>query len=263
MAADDRRLAVVTGGSGGIGSATCRLFVARGWDVAVLDQPASSVAGEELAAELGGDTRALFVPVDVGSPAGIAAAFAAVRAWRPACLDAFVSMAALFTYGEVQDVSVDAWDAVLSVNVRGTALCCAEAVRDMRAAAAAGRCGGAIVLVSSITATLAFPAFVPYSATKAALLQMTRDIALDNGRFGIRVNCCAPGPIFTQGGTVAHAAREGRDVSALAAELARDVSLRRMGTPDECARAIYFLCSEDAAYVTGTTLHVDGGFCRK
>jgi NAD(P)-dependent dehydrogenase (short-subunit alcohol dehydrogenase family) len=99
--------------------------------------------------------------------------------------------------------------------------------------------------------------------TKAALLQMTRDIALYNGRFGIHVNCCAPGPIFTQGGTVAHAAREGRDGSVLVAELAHDVSLRRMGTPDECARAIYLLCSEDAAYVTGTTLHVDGGFCRK
>ena len=92
---------------------------------------------------------------------------------------------------------------------------------------------------------------------------MVRDMALDNGKHGIRVNCCAPGPIFTAGGTVAHAEREGRPVQELADELARDVSLRRMGTADECARAIYFLASEDAAYVTGTTLHVDGGFCRK
>ena len=253
----DRRVVAVTGGAGGIGSATCRVFASRGWDVCIFDQPGVEAAGAALAAELGGSARALWVPCDVGSAESIACAFAALASWRPT-LDALVSMAALFTYGEVQNVSAAAWDDVLRVNVRGTALCCAEAVRRMRA-----RCSGAIVLVSSITASTAFPAFVPYSATKAALLQMARDMALDNGVFGVRVNCCAPGPIFTAGGTVAHAEREGRPVQELADELAQDVSLRRMGTAEECARAIYFLCSEDAAYVTGTTLHVDGGFCRK
>jgi len=253
-----RRVVAITGGAGGIGSATARVFASRGWDVAVLDQPLAEAAGAALAAELGGDSRAQWVPCDVGSADAVSAAFARVAAWRPGALDALVSMAALFTYGEVHTVPASAWDDVLRVNVRGTALCCAEAVRRMRA-----RRSGAIVVVGSITGSTAFPAFVPYSATKAALPQMARDMALDNGAFGIRVNCCAPGPIFTTGGTVAHAEREGRPVQELADELARDVALRRMGTADECARAIYFLCSEDAAYVTGTTLHVDGGFCRK
>jgi len=254
-----RRVVAITGGAGGIGEATCRLFAARGWDVCILDQPGAAGAGSALEASLGGAARALWQACDVSSPASIAAAFRALSAWRPAGLDALVSMAALFTYGEVHEVGADAWDAVFAVNVRGAALCVAEAVRAMRARGA----GGAVVLVSSITANTAFPAFVPYSATKAALQQMTRDMALDNGKHGIRVNCCAPGPIFTAGGTVAHAEREGRPVQELADELARDVALRRMGTPDECARAIYFLASEDAAYVTGTVLHCDGGFFRK
>jgi len=104
---------------------------------------------------------------------------------------------------------------------------------------------------------------VPYSATKAALQQMTRDIALDNGPFGVRVNCSAPGPIFTLGGTVAHAKQQGQDLEQLCADLAADVALRRMGTIRDMARAVAFLASDDAAYVTGTTLHVDGGFFRK
>ena len=239
-----RRVVVVTGGAGGIGSATCRLFATRGWAVAILDQPSCAATGNAIAAELNAQNpgSAMFAAVDVGSPSSISSSFASVLAWSGGRLDSLVSMAALFTYGEVHEVPAEAWDAVLGVNVRGSALCCAEAIRAMRVRGH----GGAIVLVSSITATMAFPAFVPYSATKAALLQMARDMALDNGRFGIRVNCCAPGPIFTEGGTVAHAAREGRPVEIIAKELSNDVALRRMGTPDECARAIYFLCSEDA-----------------
>ena len=150
------------------------------------------------------------------------------------------------------------WARALSVNVVGTASCVKAVVPGMR------RKGkGAIVLTSSITGTLAFPAFVPYSATKAAIIQMTRDIALDNGRHGLRVNCIAPGPIFTLGGTVAHAKMTGQDLSALCGDLAADVALKRMGEVAEVASAYAFLGSDDSSYVTGTTLQVDGGFFRK
>jgi len=242
------------GGAGGIGSACSALFSARGWRVAILDQPAS--AGAALAAQLGPSCR--FHPIDVASEGSIQAAFAATLAWTGGRLDALVVMSASFQYGEVHLVSPDEWARVAAVNIAGPALCMREAIPVMRA-----RGSGSIVLTSSITANLAFPAFVPYSSTKAALQQMVRDVALDNGRFGIRCNCVAPGPIFTQGGTVAHAKKMGQPVEELCAELARDVSLRRMGTPEECARAVYFLASDEAAYVTGTTLHVDGGFTRK
>jgi len=242
------------GGAGGIGSACSALFSARGWRVSILDLPAS--AGAALAAQLG--PLSYFHPIDVASETSVRAAFAATLAWSGGQLDALVVMSASFQYGEVHLVSADEWARVSAINIAGPALCMREAIPVMRS-----RGGGSIVLTSSITANMAFPAFVPYSCTKAALQQMVRDVALDNGRFGIRCNCVAPGPIFTQGGTVAHAERTAQPVEELCAELARDVALRRMGTPDECARAVFFLAGSEAAYVTGTTLHVDGGFARK
>lgn len=242
------------GGAGGIGSACTRLFAARGWRVAILDLPSSG--GRALASELG--ACAAFFEIDVSSEDSIKSAFAAALAHFSGRLDSLVVMSASFQYGEVHHVTAAEWAAVCAVNVAGPALCIKEVIPVFRAVR-----GGSIVLTSSITANLAFPSFVPYSATKAALQQMVRDVSLDNGSFGIRANCVAPGPIFTQGGTVAHAARMGQPVEELCDELARDVALRRMGTVEECAKAVYFLASEEAAYVTGTTLHVDGGFTRK
>ena len=146
---------------------------------------------------------------------------------------------------------------MLAVNVKGTALAVRAALGPMRAARA-----GAIVLVSSITGSTAFPAFVPYSATKAAIKQMARDMALDNGVFGVRVNVVSYGPILTEGGTVAHAAREGRPLAELCEELSSAVALRRMGTVDEAARVVAFLASDEAAYITGADVPCDGGFSR-
>ena len=247
-------VAIVTGGAGGIGAATVRLLAARGLRVGILD--VAEADGAALAAELG-EARAAFFRCDVSSEADVAAAFAGVAARWGARVDVLVTMAALFIYGRADTASSSDWDRVCAVTIKGTALCCRAALPLMRAARR-----GAIVLVSSITGTIAFPSFVPYSATKAALIQMARDMALDNGAHGIRVNCAAFGPILTEGGTVAHAKKIGQPLDELCAELARDVSLRRMGTVEEAARAVAFLASEEASYVTGTSLAIDGGFCR-
>jgi NAD(P)-dependent dehydrogenase (short-subunit alcohol dehydrogenase family) len=246
------------GGAGGIGSACTRLFHARGWRVCILDLATSS--GPALCAELcaAAPASALFHAVDVSMEASIAAAAAAAHAFSGGRCDALVVMSASFQYGEVHEVTEAQWEAVCATNLKGPALCIKAVLGGMRAARA-----GAIVLTSSITANTAFPAFVPYSATKAALQQMVRDVALDNGKFGVRCNCVAPGPIFTQGGTVAHAEKMGQPLEELCGQLAADVALRRMGTAEECAKAVYFLASSESAYITGTTLHVDGGFFRK
>lgn len=252
---------MVTGGAGGIGAAVARLFVGRGLRVAVLD--VASAAGGALVAELNtgtgadGPPRAAFFRCDVSSEADVAAAFAGAAALWGARVDVLVSMAAVFEYDTVEKATAAQWDRVCAINIKGTALVCRAAMPAMRAARR-----GSIVLTSSITGELAFPSFVPYSASKAALRQMTRDIALDSGVFGVRVNCVAPGPILTDGGTVAHAAREGRSLQSVCDELAADVNLRRMGTVDEVARAVAFLASDEASYITGAVLNVDGGFAR-
>jgi NAD(P)-dependent dehydrogenase (short-subunit alcohol dehydrogenase family) len=246
-------VAIVTGGANGIGAATVRLLCGRGLRVAILDVDAR--AGVALAAELA--PGAAFFECDVSSEESVEAAFAGAAASLGPRVDVLVTMAALFVYGRVENVQPADWDRVLAVNVKGTALCMAAALRRMRPARK-----GAIVLVSSITGHTAFPAFVPYSATKAALVQMARDTALDNGIYGVRVNVVSYGPILTDGGTVAHAAREGRPLADLCDELSRAVALRRMGTVDEAARVVAFLASDEAAFVTGADVPCDGGFCR-
>ena len=262
------KFCAVTGGAGGIGEGCARQFAAEGGRVAVLDILREQ--GERLAAELNAAARlpagappvAVFVECDIGNeeavPAALERARRALGGTPGGAWDVLVCMAANFVYKEVHEATHKDWDRALSVNVRGTATTIKAVIPGMRAA---GK--GAVVLTSSITGNTAFPGFVPYSATKAALQQMTRDIALDNGSYGIRVNCAAPGPIFTLGGTVAHARQQGQDVAELCAGLSADVALRRMGTIREMAQAVAFLASEDAGYISGTTVHVDGGFFRK
>jgi meso-butanediol dehydrogenase/(S,S)-butanediol dehydrogenase/diacetyl reductase len=249
---------IVVGGAGGIGSACTRLFASRGWKVAILDladTPKDTLA-KELNDTLGAGTS-VSITCDVSSEASVEAAFAQAYAFCPN-IASLVIMSASFQYGEVHTVTAKEWADVAAINIAGPALCAKQVILKFRE-----RGSGSIVFTSSITANMAFPCFVPYSATKAGLQQMARDVALDNGKYGIRCNCIAPGPIFTQGGTVAHAHKIGVPVETICAELAAEVSLRRMGTVEECAKAVYFLASSESSYITGTTLHVDGGFQRK
>jgi NAD(P)-dependent dehydrogenase (short-subunit alcohol dehydrogenase family) len=254
-----RKVVAITGGLGGIGIATVRRFHAEGGNVLIFDIVPFEKA-QDFVNELNTlrTNSAKYFQLDVSNENEVLSLFSSPAVLEYGPIDVLVTLAAVFTYGEVHLVNDSDWTKVLGINIKGTAFCCKAVLPSMRE-----RRSGSIVLISSITGCTPFPAFVPYSATKAALFQMTKDIALDNGYLNVRINCVAPGPIFTHGGTAAHARSEGKELQTLVDELSKDVSLRRMGTIDECAAAIAFLASSEASFITGTVLHVDGGFSRK
>jgi NAD(P)-dependent dehydrogenase (short-subunit alcohol dehydrogenase family) len=152
------------------------------------------------------------------------------------------------------DASKEDWQRVLETNIVGTTLCTRYASEVMRQNG-----GGAIVNLSSISAFVAQPQFVTYSATKAAILQMTRNMAMDLAPWGIRVNCVCPGTILTRA-SYDHMERTGTTLEEFLAAEAPKHLLGRVGDPKEVAYAILFLASDEASFITGTHLMVDGGY---
>ena len=245
------KAAIVTGGAAGIGEATARLIAEEGGRVLLGD--IDETAGEAIAGsirEAGGS--AVFVRTDVSREDD-------VRRMRDECLrefgtvDVLVNNAAAFVLKGVA-ASVDEWQHSLHVNVIGTALCCRYAAESMKKQ---GR--GAIVNLSSISAFVAQPNFITYSATKAAILQMTRNLALDLAPYGIRVNCVCPATILTRA-SYDHMERVGQSLDNFIAEQSPMHMLGRVGQPREVAYPIVFLASDEASFITGTHLMVDGGY---
>ena len=238
---------VVTGGGAGIGAAIVAAFLREGGRVTSLDlrhPPAPAAAAGA------GAARAVELAVDVSSSAAVEAAFA-----RIGDVDVLVNNAASFMFRDIV-ASTDAdWDAALSVNIRGYANTMRAAVRGMRAR---GR-GGAIVNVSSMSGLVCQESFVPYSTSKAAQLHMTRLVALDEGKHGIRVNAVCPGPILTDG-TRRHAKDLGQSLEKVCADMVSNLAIKRMGQPHEVAAAVLFLASDEASFTTGAALNVEAGY---
>ena len=245
------KVAIVTGGAAGIGEAASVLFAEEGAKVVVAD--VDTGAGEKTAAQIQkSGAKAIFVKTDVSDE----------KAVRRACdqtvehfgrLDILVNNAATFILKGIE-ASVEDWERSMRVNVIGTSLMSRYAVERMKQTG-----GGAIVNLSSISAFIAQPLFVTYSATKAALLQMTRNMAMDLAPFNIRVNCVCPGTILTRA-TADHMKRVGMNLEQFLAEQTPEYLLRRVGQPREVAYAILFLASDEASFITGTHLMVDGGY---
>lgn len=245
------KVAIVTGGAAGIGRATCELFADEGARIVVADVDAP--AGAEVAAAIvaqGG--QAAFVRADIAQEAD-ARRLTEETVARFGGVDVLVNNAAVFVLKGL-DATVDDWQRSLGVNVIGTALVTRYASAAMRR-----RGGGAIVNLGSISSFVAQPDFVAYSATKAALLQMTRNMALDLAPSGIRVNAVCPGTIVTQA-TERHRIQTGLSMEAFLAIEGPKHLLNRVGQPREVAHAILFLASDEASFITGTHLMVDGGY---
>ncbi len=237
--------ALVTGGARGIGAATAARLATEGADVVIADFDVA--AAEETAAAIGG--RA--VRCDVTSRAEIEAAVAA-SVEPTGRLDILVTCAGILRDNLIHKLTDDDWEAVIDTHLRGTFLAAQAAQRHM-----VEQGSGSMVLISS-TSALGNRGQANYAAAKAGIQGLAKTLSIELGRYGITVNCVAPGFIATAM-TEQTAARIGVSFDDFQEMGAAQTALRRVGQPDDVAGVIAFLCSADAAYVSGQVIYVRGG----
>lgn len=244
-ASEVNQVAVVTGGARGIGLAIGRWFLAHGYDVALLDVDRAMLAATE--ATLAPRERVLAVPCDVSSPAEVEAAAGAVMA-RWGRVDALVNNAGVAVFKPALETSFEEWRHVLGTNLDGAFLCTQAFGAIMKA-----QRNGAIVNIASISGLRASTLRVAYGTSKAAIIHLTKQYAVEFGNFGIRVNAVCPGPVETEMAKLVHSV-------AIRSDYYDTVPLGRYGTTEEMANVVGFLCSKEASYVNGQSLANDGGF---
>ncbi|NBU74949.1 MAG: 3-oxoacyl-ACP reductase FabG [Planctomycetes bacterium] len=240
------KVALVTGASQGLGSATTRALHAAGATVVINFFPDPDKVNESraqvLAAELG--ERSLFVGADVRDPGAVDRMFEAVRASLGG-IDIVVNNAAVLRDRTIRNMTDEDWQAVIDTNLTGV-------FHMNRAAARHLRDDGRIVSMASIAATVGFFGQANYAAAKAGVAAMTRVLSRELARRRITVNAVAPGVVLTEmGKSIPEGVRE---------SMLAQIPLGRFGEPDEIANVILFLCSPLASYITGQTLHVNGGW---
>ena len=227
---------LITGGSRGIGAAAVRAFAARGDRVTFFYEK-----NHESARRIAEETGATAVCVDVSQAAAVAQAFAGLKE-----LDVLINNAGICHYGLLAQTPPEVWDRIFDVNVKGAYLCANAATHLFLQ-----KHRGCIINVSSMWGQVGASCEVAYSASKGALLALTKALAKELGPSGITVNCVSPGVISTE--MNAHLDRE-----ALAA-LAEETPLGAIGTPEDVAEAIWYLSSDAARFVTGQVLAPNGG----
>ena len=241
------KLALITGGSTGIGRHLVTAMGRAGYAVAFCYRSSQSAADEIAGTLEAGGHRVFARRCDVGIKADVEAFTEAAVEWHGAAPDVLINNAGIQTWSPLLDLPEDRWDEVLRTNLKG---CFLNTQTVGRLMARSGR-GGAIINIGSGCNKLAFPNLVDYTASKGGIEQFTKSAAVELGKFGITVNCVAPGAIATD-----RTAEEAPDYAASWSAL---TPMGRVGTPEDVAGVVLFFASDAARFVTGQTLWVDGG----
>ena len=236
------KTAIVTGAARGIGLATTELLLEDGWQVAMVDWDA-----DELARATEGRERILALPLDVSKPDQVAEIMSRTKEAFGG-IDALINNAGVADFGPIEETDFARWRRVMETNLDGVFLMTQAATPMLRASGQ-----GAIVNIASISGLRASTLRVAYGTSKAGVIQLTQQQAVELGEYGIRANCVAPGPVRTKLAMAVHS-QEIIDAYHDA------IPLNRYGSEREIAEVIAFLCSHRASYVNGQTIAVDGGF---
>jgi meso-butanediol dehydrogenase / (S,S)-butanediol dehydrogenase / diacetyl reductase len=239
-----QKTAIITGAARGIGLAIAQRFHADNYHVVILDYDKMGL--QACKTQLKGKRRYSFMLCDVSNPKQVAATFQKIAAQFPA-VHALVNNAGIAIFKPAEDVSFEEWSAVMSINLNGTFLCSQACLSTL----VAGK--GSIVNIASISGVRASTLRIAYGTSKAAIMHLTKQQAVEYGNKGVRVNAVAPGPVETEMAKLVHSA----DIRTSYNDA---IPLARYGTTEEIANAVFFLCSPEAAYINGQILAVDGGF---
>ncbi len=254
----EKKIAFVTGAGSGIGESIARLFARQGAHVVLADiqEDAAQRVAREIQ-EAGGSTRIQLL--DVADESQVKTAIEQVAAIEGR-LDILVNNAGISHVGNILETSLEDWERVMRVNAGGVFLCAREGLRQMLAQSPVG---GVIINMSSVAATIGIERRLPYSASKGTVLALTRSIAIDFATRGIRCNAICPGTVQTPFVERYLA----RNFAGYEDEVRQQLHARqpvgRMGLPDEIAYATLYLASDEAAFVTGSALVIDGGWTAK
>jgi NAD(P)-dependent dehydrogenase (short-subunit alcohol dehydrogenase family) len=247
------KVVIVTGGGSGIGRAASRLFSKEGARVVVADINAAS-ADESTDAIVRDGGMAFASACDISQETEVKRMIS-TSVEKFGRVDVLVNSAARFLMKGGSDAVQSDWHEVFATNVAGTALCSRYAADQMKRTG-----GGAVVILSSTSGMKADPGYATYSSSKAALLMLTRSLAIDFGDWNIRVNSVSPGAVNTNA-LQRELQRTNTTQEEFEAEMIRVQCLRRLLQPEDIARSILFLASDDAAAITAANLVVDAGYC--
>lgn len=243
------KVALITGAASGIGSATALRFAEEGATIAGVDLAEPAGPAWEKVTVIGKGSTAHVA--NVADEAALKAAIGAVVD-EHGRIDVLVNAAGVSSGGPTEDVSVEEWDRVMDINLKGSFLAAKHGVRVMLAQGS----GGSIVHIASIEGLTGLNGQVTYGTSKGAVIQMTRNMAADYAPHGIRVNCVCPGAIETPMTEILN--EEG--LRAIKDEMMNAHLMKRFGTPVEIANGILYLASDEASFVTGHALVIDGGW---